>query len=87
MYSLVLFGRVQPYSTKLLAQKNACRFLIKYCDRSFKEHAQDLRDLYSREDYQGALDIWNNQVVPFYYNNNSLYSALIGETVVDADFI
>jgi len=87
LYSLVLFGKVQPYSSKKLAEQNACRFLIRHTEYALGEYTQEFRDLYNRENYQGAIDLWNKQVVPFYYNNNSLYAVLIGETIVDADFI
>lgn len=87
MYSLLLFGRFQIYSSEKLAQQNACRFLIKQVEQSHAERAQDFKEHYQREDYSGALDIWNKQIVPFEYHSSSVYYAWVGQTPIDEDFI
>lgn len=87
MFSLLLFGRFQLYTSQELAQKNACRFVLKHCEHSLKEHSQEFRELYAREDYIGAINLWNNQIVPFNYNGNRIYSILIDNPIIDADFI
>lgn len=87
MFALLLFSRFQLYTSIELAQKNACRFVLKHCEHNLKEYAQDFRDFYAREDYQSAINLWNNEVVPFNFNGSSLYAIQISDAVVDADFI
>lgn len=91
MYSLLLFGRFQIYSSEKLAQKNACRYLMKQLDNGGAGAksilSQDFKEHYQREDYAGALDIWNNQIVPFEYRGSSVYNAWVSKVEVDQDFV
>ncbi len=86
MYSLFLYGRVAFYTTELKAQKNACRFISKHCGYYLKEHAQQFSELVQRENFQGAINLWNDIVRMCLYGA-TLYMVQIAKAEIDKDFI
>lgn len=86
MHSLFLFGRFQFYTTELLAQKNACRFISKHGGYYLKEHIQQFSELVQRENFQGAINLWND-IVRMCLWGQSLYMVQIAKVEIDKDFI
>lgn len=63
MFSLLLFGRIQIFSNKELAEKNASYFLFKrIIDISNAQTVASFKEAYQREQYSSCIKIWNEYV-------------------------